>query len=104
MMTWRVVNSSSSIHVQSPCDGMRQVGTKTIRIRAARAASVTAKSSLTARSHASRTPILSNTSRRSAIEPPQAKFLEWDPSAVTTDAFQIERNSAGVDPDAVYQR
>ncbi len=38
MMIWRVVNSSSSSQVQRPCDGMRQAGTKTIRIPAARAA------------------------------------------------------------------
>lgn len=38
MMIWRVVNSSSSSQVQRPCEGMRQAGTKTIRIPAALAA------------------------------------------------------------------
>ena len=105
MMIWRVVNSSSSSQLQRPCEGMRQEGTKTIRMFAALAAWVTAKSSLTALSQASRTRMRSNTSRRSAMEPPQAKFLEWDPSAVTTDAFQMERNSDGSDPlSATYQR
>lgn len=105
MMIWRVVNSNSSRHVQSPGDGMRHAGTKTIRKPAVRAARVTAKSSLTARSHISRTLIRSNTSLRNAIEPPQAKFRECGPSEVTIDAFQIDRSNAGEEPDSVvYQR
>src|SRR5262252_5055490 len=71
---WRVVNSRSSIQVQSPCDGIRQLGTKTTRFPAFRAASVIAMSSLTVRSHASRTPMSSKVSRRIAMEPPQAKL------------------------------
>ena len=105
MMIWRVVNSRSSRQLQVPYDGIRHVGTKTMRIPAVRAARVTAKSSLTACSQASRTRMRSNTSRRNAMEPPQAKFRECAPRAVTTDAFQIERNSEGSDPGSVmYQR
>ena len=75
-----------------------------MRMRAARAACVIAKSSLTARSQAARTPMRSKTLRRTAMEPPQAKFRECAPSAVTTDAFQIERRSEEKEPDSEYQR
>ena len=39
---WRVVNSRSSFQVQSPYEGIRHSGTKTIRFLALRAARVTA--------------------------------------------------------------
>ena len=39
------------------------------------------------------------------MEPPQAKLREWEPRAVTTEEFHIERRRDGIEPDpVVYQR
>src|SRR5688572_32357569 len=99
IFNWRLVNSNNSDALQSSREGIRHCGTKCIGNFASCKTRVTVKSSDTVPRHRSLTRNRSKVERRTAVEPPQQKFLSLrPPKADAIDAFHTERRCEAKPP------